>query len=215
MRKQTFIFQPASGAGTSLLTRILVHASLLGACATLSGAALVWPQWAAVDGTRAALELQKEREGKLQERWDQVRALNERLSDWRHAQRRVLLEDEMGRYPLAVNALGKKCGVAAQAAVVNQPSIRWRPAPLTGTAWADADGADVGEIRPRSVKISVMGSFDGVYRTVATLCAQQQLFVPERWTLTQGALPGGGPGSAVRAEVTGVVFVLHQGEELP
>lgn len=214
MRMHVLNSQPASRPQPSLGIRVLMHASLLGACATLVGAAVVWPQWVAADGARAALTLQKERENDLSEKWEQTRMLNDRLYGWRSAQRRIFLDKELGSYPATVAAVAKQCGVAAQATWVNQSSSRWRSASLTGGAWS-ADAADLGEIRPRTVKVTVSGSFDGVYRMVATLCTQQQLFVPERWNVVPASEPGAKPGSTVRAEVVGVVFVLQQGDALP
>lgn len=197
-----------------LWMRLIVHTSLTAACATIGGAALVWPQWVAIDGARVSLGLEKEREGELNDRWEQLRGLSERLYSWRHSQRRVFLEDEVRRYPLTVSAVAQKCGVAARGVLVNQPSTRWRTASLTGEAWAEGASADLGEIRPQSVKVWVTGSFDGVYRTVASLCAQQQAFVPERWTLAPAKQAEAHPGTVVRAEVIGTVFVVHQPREL-
>ena len=39
------------------------------------------------------------------------------------------------------------------------------------------------EIQPRAVHLVLHGTFDGIYRTVATLSQQQQLFLPDRWDI--------------------------------
>src|SRR5688572_11515291 len=90
--------------------RWLFHGSLAVAFAAAGGALLVWPQWIAVDGTRAALAIQQERETEITDRLEVVRQLNERLRDWQRKDRRVFLPHEARRYPAVVRAVAEKQG---------------------------------------------------------------------------------------------------------
>lgn len=188
--------------------RWLYHIVLAAAFVSGGGALLVWPQWVALDGATTTLQIQQDREQELSERLDGVRAGVGRLRLWDRGGRRVFLADELSRYPVLAQAVAKRAGATVARVEVTQarPS-RWRAVTL------DKSGGDVndtaGEIRPQLVRVVVKGGFDAVYRTIAGLTQQQQLFVPERWDVS------GGPRGDLRAEVLGTVFVVHQPEEEP
>jgi hypothetical protein len=191
--------------------RWLFHGLLASAFAAGGGALLVWPQWIAVEGARTALEIQRERERELSERLDALRAQNNRLRLWEREGRKVFLPEELERYPLLAQAVGKREGVSLiKATVTEASSPRWRAVTLERVSALGSTGP-AGEIRPRAVRVILKGSFDSVYRTVGGLCMQQQLFVPDRWDLAPQGAPGG--GRVIRAEVWGTVFVAQEPQD--
>lgn len=200
---------PVPGAKALRVRRWFYHSVLALAFASGGGALLVWPHWVALEGSRTTLEIQAERERELTDRLDATRAGVSRLRLWDREGRRVFLADEVARYPVLAQAVAKREGATiVRAEVTPAAPARWRAVTL------DKSGGDVdetaGEIRPQLVRVVVKGSFDAVYRTVAGLTQQQQLFVPERWDLS------GSPRAGLRAEVLGTVFVVHQpDEEIP
>lgn len=194
--------------------RWLAHASLAAAFGAGGWAILVWPQWIAVDGARAALQLQQEREQEYAERIDNIRAGNDRLRAWDRDGRRVFLADETNRIPVLVRALALRQGTSvAKVQVTNHQGGRWHPYGIESTT-PNGTPVQSAEIRPRSVRIVLKGNFDALYRTVASLSQQQQLFVPDRWELSAGRDPKS-PGGELWAEVWATVFVVNEPEERP
>ncbi len=191
--------------------RGLVHAGLFFAFATVGGTLLIWPQWLAADGSRAALRIQAEREEELSGRLDGLRAMNDRLRAWDQRGRRVFQMDEIRAYPRLVKALATRHGAeAGKVLVTGRPSPRWRGVTVQVNS---PDGEmSAGEIQPREVRLVLKGTFDGVYRTVAALCQQNQLFIPDRWSMVPSAAPAGAAvrGESVRADIVGTVFVAHE-----
>jgi hypothetical protein len=199
---------PAVGNGR--LKRWLIHGLLASSFAAAGTALLIWPQWIAVDGTQAALEIQVERERELSERLETIRAGNERLRLWKREGRKVFLHEELARYPLLAEAIGKRGGLTGIKATVSGAKLaRWSAVVLDQ---ANAS-APAGEIRPVTIHLAMKGSFDNVYRTVAALSQQQQLFIPDRWDL----FPEGGHGGQkqVRADIWGSVFVVQEPDVNP
>jgi hypothetical protein len=189
--------------------RWLFHGVLTAAFALAGAALLVWPQWIAVDGGESTLALLREREQELSDRLDASRAGMTRLRYWQREGRRVFLADEAARYPVLAQAMARQEGaVVVKATVSEGRSQRWRP------VLVDQHGAGgvAGEIRPRTVRLVVRGSFEAVYRTLAALTQQQQLFVPDRWDLVQRTV-GGKP--EVWGELAGTIFVVTEPEAAP
>jgi hypothetical protein len=204
----TAIPTPAAPKRPLRVRRWVYHAMLFAASAAGGGALLVWPQWIALDGSRNTLQIQQDRERELTDRLETARAMTDRLRLWDREGRRVFLTSEVARYPLMAAALGKREGAAQVKAEVTQASSsRWRAVTLDKSLGAVDDAA--GEIRPQLVRVTARGNFDRVYRTVAGLTQQQQLFIPERWQLV------GSPGGELKAEILGTVFVVHQPEDEP
>jgi hypothetical protein len=207
-------------------TRLAFHGSLAVAFLAVGATLLVWPQWLAADGSREALELQREREQYLSERLDLVRAMNERLREWKTEGRRIFLPGEVKRYPLLVRAVARQHGTfVARVQVTNRPSARWRPLMVTTDPWLDEDvdpygdsylpaEATAGGVQSRSVLLVMTGSWNSVYKTVASLSQQQQLFIPERWELAPYNAPGA-EGKQVRAAIWATVFVAREPKERP
>lgn len=194
--------------------RWLMHGSVLAASFAVGATALVWPQWLAVDGARTALAIQLEREQEFEDRLDTLRAMNERLRDWQQDGRRVFLRQELVGYGNVVKQVAQREGAqVAKVQVTAQPASRWRTVSMRQFA-GDQQTEVAGEIQPRSVRVVLTGSFDGVYRTVAALTRQQQLFLPERWDIAPAA-PGADAGGALRAEVWATVFAVQEPEEKP
>lgn len=189
----------------------------------------MWPQWIAKDGARTALEIQQSRETELSERLDLVRGLQGRLRSWDQEGRRVMLPEEAASYPMLVQAVARREGAQVLGVkVTNRLSPRWRSLMLHAAEWPGGQPvAAAGEIRPRSVRVLLTGSFDSVFRSIATLGEQQLMFIPDRWTLVPatGASASTGSGSAllnrtagqrqVRAEVWATVFVVEDPAEKP
>lgn len=192
----------------------MVHGSLLLASLTVGGVALVWPQWLALDGARTALEIQRAREQEFTERLELLRSMNERLRDWDQDGRRVFLRDELKAYDKVVRQVAAREGArVAKVQVTAQPASRWRSVSLRQLG-ARGEYESAGEIQPRSVRVVMTGDFDSIYRTVASLTRQQQLYLPERWDIAPAA-PGAEAGGALRAEVWATVFAVHEPEEKP
>jgi hypothetical protein len=193
-------------------TRWLVHGSLLVAAFAVGAVALVWPQWLAVDGARAALTMQLEREEEFEDRLDSLRVLNERLRDWQHDARRVFLKEELASYGRQVQLVAKREGTMVNAVQVRAQSTgRWRSVSLRQFV-AEGQPEGAGEIQPRTVRVVLTGSFDGIYRTVAALSRQQQLFLPEKWDIAPSS-PG--DSAMLRADVLATVFAVQEPEEKP
>lgn len=202
--------------------RWLFHSALLVAFVSAAGAILVLPQWMELEGSRAALERQQEREQEATDRLDTLRAMNDRLHDWSNNTRRVLLPQEVPAYPGFVRAAAKREGSRVALVDMRQrPAPRWRSLtvrPSLGPElWAEDDLNNSGEIQPRSVRLVLTGKFDAIYRTVAALCGQQQLFIPDRWDLVPENAGAGetGAGTGLRAEIWATVFVVREPEEEP
>jgi len=182
---------------------------LTAAFAAAGGALLVWPQWIAADGGSSTLAVLRERERELSERLDASRAGLGRLRFWQREGRRLFLADEAARYPVLAQAVARREGaVVVKATLAEARSPRWRPVLVDQRV----GGGVAGEIRPRSVRLVVRGSFEGVFRTITSLTQQQQLFVPDRWDLAQKTT-GGRP--EVWAEVWGTIFVVSEPEAEP
>ena len=195
--------------------RWLFHGSLLVAFTTTAAALLVWPQWVAVDGARTALKAQREQEAVQGGPLPSVHSLNEQLRGWRRGERRVFLEEEVAQYPALVQAMAKREGVKVLAAEqVDDRPARWRPASLDPEGAAEDRAILTGEIQPRTIRILLTGSFPKVYRAVASLCQQQQLFVPERWELIPVA-PAEGGEAQLKADIRATIFVIREPEEAP
>lgn len=202
---------PAQASRWAGMRRWLYHGTFLVACAAGGGALLVWPQWVALDGARSTLEIHQEREKEFTERLDAARAAAGRLRLWEKEARRVFLTEELKRYPVLVQAIGKRQGATVLKVQVTQARpARWRSVALDRTG-GDLASESAGEIRPRAVRVVLKGSFDSVYRTVTALSQQQQLFIPERWDLSANA--PGVPKGEVRAEILGTVFAVQQPED--
>ncbi len=214
--------RPSRGA------RALYHVSLAVTFATAGGALMVWPQWIAMDGARTAFEIQQSREKELSERLDVVRGMQGRLRSWDQEGRRVMLPEEAAGYPTLVQAVARREGAQVLGVkVTNRPSPRWRSLTLHAAEWSGEQPAAAGEIRPRSVRVLLTGSFDSVFRSVASLGEQQLLFIPDRWSLVplQGKPATAGSGATqlnsaagqrqVRAEVWATVFVVEDPAEKP
>jgi len=195
-------------------TRWLIHGAVFSAALLVGGIGLVWPQWLAVDGARAALAVQQEREQDFQDRLDSVHALNSRLHDWQNDSRRVFLPEELNRYGRVVQSVARREGVQVLKYQVKASSGgRWRAVALQQFG-ADGHAEVAGEIQPRSVRVVLTGSFEGVYRAIAALNQQQQLFLPDQWDIAPAA-PNGAEGGALRAEVTATVFTVQEPEDRP
>lgn len=205
------------------LARVAFHGSLFLSFAAAAGALLVWPQWLLVEGSRQSLELQMTHEHELQDRLDGLRAVSGRLRDWQANSRRVFVADELDRYPAQVKAVAVHEGAALEAAQVTmRPVPRWRSVSVQSDAWAESDGVSGGEIQPRAVRVVLTGSFSSIYRTVGTLCGQQQLFIPDRWDITPAPAAPAGKSAAgtptagrLRAEVWATVFLVRQPDDAP
>lgn len=196
------------------LTRWLVHGTVFSAALLVGGVGLVWPQWLALDGARAALEVQQEREQDFQDRIDSVHTLNNRLHDWENEGRRVFLPEELTRYGSVVQSVARREGVqVAKFQVKGAPAGRWRSVALQQFG-EDGHAEVAGEIQPRSIRVVLTGSFNGVYRSIAALSQQQQLFLPDQWDLAPAAA-NGAEGGAVRAEVSATVFTVQEPEDRP
>jgi len=191
-----------------------MHGSVLVASFAVAAFTVVWPQWLELEGARSALALQRTREEEFSDRLDTLRAMNERLRDWDQDGRRVFLRDELIRIDRVVKQVAAREGSqVARCQVTAQPGSRWRTVSMRDIAGGHQSEA-AGEIQPRSVRVVLTGSFDGVYRTVASLTRQQQLFLPERWDIAPA--PGNADGSGnLRAEVWATVFAVHEPDEKP
>ncbi|MBM3457176.1 MAG: hypothetical protein FJX77_01380 [Armatimonadetes bacterium] len=208
---------PASPPRRTLpvLRRLLFHGALAVASCVVAGTILVWPQWVALDGARAALAVQVSREEEITERLTTMRTLLQSLREWKKTERRVLLPEELRSLASLVRTAAAQEGARAAAVeVTDRPSMRWRNMAIPGGGLEDAAGDEAaGEIRPRVVRLVLVGSFDSVYRTVAGLASQQWLWIPDRWDLSvqPGAAGTAASGSrSLRAEVCGTVFVVHE-----
>ncbi|MFN3649113.1 MAG: hypothetical protein ACK47B_05980 [Armatimonadota bacterium] len=187
--------------------RAALHVSLLAAFSAISGAVLIWPQWVAVDGSRLSLSILREREQELSDRLATVRAMNSRLSEWQRTGRKVFTEDELTRYDRVVQSAARRHGAKVlKTRLLSRASSRWRALAVPVAAGA-AEG-DEGEIRPRSVNVVLAGSFDSLYRTVATLCGQQRLFVPDKWEVTAVGRDKQEP--LVRVSLVATVFAVRE-----
>ncbi len=188
--------------------RLLYHLGATCLFAALAGAGIVWPQWLAADGAGVALDIQTERRQELTDRLDVLRAANGRLREWARTDRRVFLVSEAHRLPRVARTIAERNGVVvAKFAVTGRPSPRWRG--VTVQAGTDAPES-IGEIQPRELRVVVQGSFEGVYRTIATLCQQQQFFIPDRWTM---APVGPREAGTVRAQLAATIFVVDEPED--
>lgn len=198
----------------SRAARWLVHGSLFVGALVVGGVGLVWPQWLALDGARSALEVQQEREQDFQDRLDSIHSLNGRLRDWKNDGRRVYLQEELTRYPSLVQSVARREGAQVlKVQVTAPPGGRWRSVSLQQFG-SDGHAEVAGEIQPRTVRVVLSGSFDGVYRTVAALGQQQQLFLPDRWDIAPAA-GNSDAGGALRAEVSATVFTVQEPEDKP
>jgi hypothetical protein len=196
------------------LARFLLHSTLFSAALGVAGVALIWPQWTAVDGARSALAIQEEREQEFADRLDSLRSLNERLRDWQNEGRRVFVQDELRAYARTVKSLAKREGAqVVKVQVAAAHGARWRSVSMQQFA-QDGRAEVAGEIQPRAVRLVLTGTFDGIYRTVANLTQQQQLFIPDRWDIAPAA-PGADAGGMLRAEVLATVFTVQEPEEKP
>ena len=204
---------PASKPATPRrgLRRWVYHTALLTAFAAGGGALLIWPQWVAFDGARSALELHQEREREFSDRLEVARATAGRLRLWEKEGRRVFVADELDRYGVLTQAVAKREGATVvKTEVTEGRPARWRSVTLDRTG-VDAGADSAGEIRPQVVRLVLKGSFDGVFRTVTALTQQQQLFVPDRWTLARGGK--GASGAELWAEIWGTVFTVRQPQD--
>lgn len=196
------------------LTRWLVHGTVFTAALLVGGFGLVWPQWVAQDGARAALEVQQEREQDFQDRIDSVHTLNSRLHDWQNEGRRVFLPEELSSYGKVVQGVARREGVqVAKFQVKPSSGGRWRSVALQQFG-ADGHSEVAGEIQPRSVRVVLTGSFNGVYRAIAALSQQQQLFLPDQWDIAPAAA-NSADGGALRAEISATVFTVQEPEDRP
>ena len=192
--------------------RWLVHTSLGVAFLAVGISTMVWPQWIAADNSHSAFELESEREKQFTDRLDQAHAQLGRIYDWQQDGRRVFLRDELNHFSAMVEAIARRDGAAAEKVKVSTAETsRFQSLALQAP---DRDGVPVpnGEIEPRTVRVVVTGKFDAVYRTVATLCQQQKLFIPERWDL---APEHGANRDNLRAEVAATVFVVTEPNQKP
>jgi hypothetical protein len=181
------------------------HAVFASAFVALSTAGLVWPQWVALEGSRTALAISATRERDTNERLTQLRLLNERLRAWERSGRRVLLAPELTDLPAQIREIARRSGAAAPVVeVTEQTYSRWRTVSVQGPELDDVS-VPAGEIRPRTVRLVLHGTFDAIFRTVATLGQQQWLFVPDRWDINRAA-EGGSGAPPLRAEIWASVF---------
>jgi hypothetical protein len=191
-------------------SRWVMHGILALVFAGASGGLLVYPQWLAYEGSRRALSIQQERENELTERLEQTRIVNGMLRDWRQSERRVLLRREAKALPKAVAYLAKDAGVSVK---VVQVSTRRAPHWQVRRVERPVDGESSfqAEIQPRLVRMVLLGTWDGIYKTMAGLTQQQPLFIPERYSLTTQRSQNG--RRLLRAVVLATVFVADDGEE--
>jgi len=184
--------------------RWLFHALLLFAFAASGAALLIWPQWVAVEGARAGLEVQRERQDDLEERIELVRALTGRLRTWQREGRKVFSQDEVARYPALAREIAGRNGARVLAVnVADRATNRWKSVSQQAGVWANADRAGAGDIRPYTVRVVLAGGFAETYRTVGWLSQQQQLFVPDRWEIRPEK-------NLLRATIVGTVFVVEE-----
>src|SRR5205085_10431960 len=124
-------------------------------------------------------------------------------------------------YPAFIRAVAEHEGARVETAeVTDRPAPRWRSVSIRPSVgadpWADEEGEGGGEIQARQVHLVLRGPFDRVYKTVATLCGQQQLFIPDQWVLTplrSARARDEGAGTELKAEVWAAVFVVREPEE--
>jgi hypothetical protein len=199
-------FRPGPGG----YTRWIFHGTLFTAFATVAGMLLVWPQWTAADSARTALQTQREREQELNEQVDLLRANTQPSLGSKQDGRRVFLAHEVSRYAVIVHALAKQNGVHVdQVRFSNKTSDRWRALAAQRERWDEDQGPVGGEIGPQAVRVVLEGSFENIYRTVAALCQQRQLFIPDRWELApKGASAPG--ASDLRCEIWATIFVARE-----
>lgn len=220
--------QRKSGRGA----RIALHLSLGLTFATAGAAFMIWPQWMEMDGAKTALEIQQGRERELNDRLETVRSMQGRLRSWDQEARRVLLPEELSGYNGLVQAVAQREGAQVLGVKVTQrPSPRWRSLSLHAASVVDEEGGAAGEVQPRAVRVVLTGSFNSVYRSISSLCEQQLLFIPDRWTLGPApvapaagslrpaalgvAAPAGAGERQLRAEIWATVFVVQDPEEKP
>ena len=190
--------------------RWVMHALLALVFAGASGGLLVYPQWVAYQGSQEALAVQQERETELTQRLELTRAVNGRLRAWDANERRVLLLREAKALPKAVAYLAKEAGVTVKAVnVSSRKAPRWQVRRVERPV--DGEQAFEGEIQPRLVKLVLVGTWDGIYKTMAGLTQQQPLFIPERYSLK--AVKKVNNQRVLRADVYATVFVADDGEE--
>jgi hypothetical protein len=203
--------ETAPGVGRG--TRWLVHGCLLAAFAAVGGALLVWPQWIAREGSRTAVQIQREREQDLADRLETTRAMNGRLREWSKSGRRVFLPEEVQQFAGHAQAVADREGaVLLGVKAAEQVSPRWSGMAAQADAWVEGE-TPAGEIRPVSFRLSVAGKFDAVYRTVVSLCGGARLVVPDTWELQPRAVPRAPATDELRADLLLTVFVVREAEE--
>lgn len=203
---------PAPGRNSNRAARLLLHGCLALVMASAGGVLLVWPQWMDAEGSRTAVEIQRERENGLQDRLDMVRAMNGRLRAAHDDSRKLFRIEQVHQFPALIRELAKAAGAeVAEARVTAAPTPGRRASSLEPEA---PGGEETTEIKPMRVQIVLTGSFESVYRTVGALCRQDQLVIPDRWQLTPRTGPGT-DGKAVKAQLAATVFVIRTRTEEP
>lgn len=195
--------RPYGRTGKGGSARWALHASLALAYAAVAGVAVVWPRWVEADVGRTALALQHDRETELIDELEIARAVTGRLRIWGRESRRVFLAAELARYPALAREAARQAGArVVDVRVTNRMSARWRALQVRPEGWEESD--DAAGIEPRVVYVRLAGRFGSLYRAVAALSQQQQLFVPDRWAIAPR------PTGEVQAEVWGTVFAVSE-----
>ena len=196
---------PLGSARNPIGRRLALHGAICLGALGLGAVTLVWPQWLILDGSETSLAIQVSRERELSDRLLQVRALNQKLREWRREDRRVLLRNETPLFTSAMKNLAIRNGVRlVDASVSPRPSKGWRAAHLTRVD-PDLTSTNEAGIEPRSIRLVLAGSFAQVFRTIASLPQEQWLLVIDAWDL----IPAGKSpqGRLVKAAVQGTIFV--------
>ncbi len=211
---------PAAAPRRPLLTRAAFHGSVAAAFAAVTGVLLVWPRWIALEGSREATAVQRQREAELTERVETERAMLGRQREWSETGRRVLLSRELNQYPEVVRAVAEREGARVLGIrVLEKAHPRWRALAASADMWA-GDGESAGQVRPITLRFAVVGRFDSVYRVVASLADDQWLFIPDRWELAPRRVPAAGKPAAarpaaepeIRADIAATLFALRDSE---
>lgn len=194
----------------SSASRWAMHLVLALVFAGASGGLLVYPQWLTYKGSQEALAIQQEREDELTQRLEQTRELNGVLREWQQSERRVLLLREAKALPKAVAHLAKDAGVSVKTVQLSsRVAPRWQVRRVERPV--DGQSAYQAEIQPRLVRMVLIGTWDGIYKTMAGVTQQQPLFIPERYSLTTHKTVRG--RRLLRAVIVATVFVADDGEE--
>jgi hypothetical protein len=196
--------------------RWLLHGTLLLAFAGAGAALLVWPQWLCLDGSRTALLAQRRHERKVKSELEAARTAEGALPAWKQDSRKLFLAEEMKQVPALVRTVARREQVkVAEVRILSRAGSRWSSLGGRPAVWSGEEAGVGADIGPRTVKLVLVGKFDSIFRTVATLSQQRRFFIPDRWDMAPRADGGGAPGKALRADVLATVFVIQPHDEAP